>query len=87
MRASIIAFVSLATALISSSQAAEALYHREINEKNPGGKDLKMTVQEIRRDERTSIVKVTFESGASVPSIMVVVRAAAQILFCKMSGG
>src|SRR5688572_21682577 len=47
---------------------------REINEKNPGGKDLVMTFQELRRDEKTSTAKVTFVSGASVPSIMFIVR-------------
>ena len=34
--------------------AADALYRREVNDKNPGGKDLVMTLQELRRDEKTS---------------------------------
>lgn len=51
-----------------------ALYRREVNETNRGGKDLVMTFQELSRDEKTSTAKVTFKSGASVPSIMFVVR-------------
>ena len=57
-----------------ATRAADALYHREVNQKNPGGKDLVMTFQELRRDDKTSTVKVTFVSGASVPSIMFIVR-------------
>jgi hypothetical protein len=48
--------------------------HREVNQKNPGGKDLIMTFREVSRDERTSLAKVTFRSGASVPSSMFVAR-------------
>jgi hypothetical protein len=50
------------------------LHRREVNQNNPGGKDLVMTFEELQRDEKTSTVKVTHGSGASVPSIMFVVR-------------
>lgn len=75
MRASIIVFILLTTALTSYAQAADALYHREVNEKNPGGIDLKMNVQELSRDEKTSTVKVTTVSGSPMPTIMVISRA------------
>ena len=50
------------------------LYYSKVNVSNPDGKDFAMTFEESRRDARTSTVKVTHESGASVPSIMFVVR-------------
>ena len=52
----------------------EQLVHREVNQKNPGGKDLVMTFRKISREERTSLAKVTYRSGASVPSTMFVVH-------------
>jgi hypothetical protein len=64
----------LLLALGGIAEAEEALLHREVNEKNPGGKDLVMTFQEMRRDEKTSTVKTTMKSGASVPSSMFIVR-------------
>lgn len=45
-----------------------ALVHRQVSLKNPGGKDLEMVFREMRRDDRTSLAKVTYLSGASVPS-------------------
>lgn len=54
--------------------AADRLVHRDINQVNPGGKDLKITFREVSRDEKTSLVKVTYRSGASVASSMFVVR-------------
>lgn len=56
------------------AEAEEPLLRREVNEKNPGGKDLVMTFQEIRRDEKVSTVKTTMKSGASVPSSMFIIR-------------
>jgi hypothetical protein len=50
------------------------LYRNEVNETNAEGKNLMMTFEELRRDEKTSTVKVTFKSGASVPSIMFIAR-------------
>jgi hypothetical protein len=67
-----IAFVALC---VSTMAFAQGLHRREVNEKNPGGKDLVMTAQELRRDERTSEVKITYRSGASVPSAMFIVHA------------
>ena len=54
--------------------AGDVLLKREVNQKNPGGKDLVISIEEMRRDERVSLVKVTFVSGASVPSSMFIVR-------------
>ncbi len=64
----------LLLALSGVAKAEEPLLRREVNEKNPGGKDLVMTFQEMRRDEKTSTVKTTMKSGASVPSSMFIVR-------------
>lgn len=49
-----------------------ALVHRQVSQKNPGGKDLEMVFREVRRDDRTSLAKVTYRSGASVPSAVFV---------------
>jgi hypothetical protein len=64
----------LVTTLGSPAEAADTLYRRDIKQVNPGGKDLIMSFEEVRRDEKTSLAKVTFVSGASVPSIMFIVR-------------
>lgn len=53
---------------------AESLHYREVDIKNPGGKDLIMKFEELRRDDKTSLARVTRVSGASVPSIMFTVR-------------
>ena len=59
----------------SVSLAAQgALYHRDVNENNPGGKDLVMTFEERSRDEKTSLAKVTYKSGHSVASAMFITR-------------
>ena len=43
---------------------------------NPGGKDLVMTFEELRRDTKTSTATVKHVSGASVPSAMFIARGA-----------
>jgi hypothetical protein len=58
----------------SEDMPNDSLVHREVNQKNPGGKDLVLTFREISREERTSLAKVTYRSGASVPSIMFLVQ-------------
>ena len=55
------------------------LFKREVNEKNPGGKDLKMTFEETSRDGDVSTVKVGFTSGASVASMMFIVKCACEM--------
>ncbi len=56
------------------------LYHDEVNIKaEPGDKDLIMTFDEIERHAKYSIIKVKHTSGASVPSIMFVVKGCYQI--------
>jgi cytochrome c oxidase assembly protein Cox11 len=66
--------VAFAVLVAQTAFAADPLYKRTVNDKNPGGKDLVMTVEEVQRAEKTSEVKVTYRSGASVPSSMVIVR-------------
>lgn len=60
--------------LSAMTKAAEPLHHREVTQKNPGGKDLIITLTEVRREDKTSTVKVSFKSGASVASSMFVAR-------------
>ena len=50
------------------------LHRREVDQKNPGGKDLVMSFEEVSRDERTSLARVTYKSGGSVGASMFVVR-------------
>jgi hypothetical protein len=60
--------------LCGSAVPADQLVFREVNQKNPGGKDLNMVFREVSREEKTSLAKVTRRSGASVHSSMFVVR-------------
>ncbi len=69
-----LAVVCLTFASTPSASAAEKLFHLEVNEKNPGGKDLVINFEEVKREEKTSTVKVTMKSGASVPSTMFIMR-------------
>lgn len=55
------------------AQGAE-LYHQEIHIKAKEGKDLIMVLDEVENHDRFSIIKVKHTSGASVPSIMFVVK-------------
>lgn len=54
--------------------SGSTLYRLEVNAPNPEGKDLIMVLQEIEHHERYSIVRVDHQSGASVPSIMTLIR-------------
>jgi hypothetical protein len=55
--------------------ATPALYKRTYDEKGSGRKPLSVTVRETERADKTSVIIVEFRSGASVPSIMALVRA------------
>lgn len=59
---------------IAGDVLALELHRREVNERNPGGKDLAMTFEELSRDEKTSLARVTYRSGGSVGASMFVVR-------------
>ena len=59
-------------------QAAD-LYHAEVNIRAKEGKDLIMTLDEVERREKFSIIKVKYISGASVPSSMFVVKGCYEI--------
>jgi hypothetical protein len=74
MRNLFLVILVLVTTLGSPAEAADTLYRRDINQVNPGGKDLIISFEEVRRDVKTSLAKVTFVSGASVPSSMFIVR-------------
>ena len=64
---------------ISSARGETGLYHDEVNIKAKEGKDLIMTFNEVERHDRYSVVKVKRTSGASVPSIMFVVKGCYEI--------
>ena len=64
---------------IPSLTSAFELYHQEVNHKTKEGKDLIMTFDELERQEKFSIVRVKHSSGASVPSIMFVVKGCYEI--------
>ena len=83
MRAANLMFILVALMVLGCSPAQHSsgtakpepvLYRNEIDETNAEGKNLTVAFEELRRDEKTSTVKVTFKSGASVPSIMSIVR-------------
>jgi hypothetical protein len=83
MRSTVVAMLAAIALGFVAEASAEALYHREVDQKNPGGKDLAMSAQELRRDPKTSEVKVVFRSGASVPSSMFIVRALYDIALAR----
>ena len=53
---------------------ASDLYVLETDESSGSGKPLRMRFEEIEHAPRYSIVQVTHDSGASVPSVMFIVR-------------
>lgn len=64
------------------AQAAAAgapLIRREVKEKTPDGKDVAMTFEELRRDEKTSTATVKSVGGGSVASAMFITRGAYEI--------
>ena len=56
------------------------LYHQEIKVKAKEGKDLIMVLDEVESHDRFTIIKVKHTSGASVPSIMFLVKG-----FCEIA--
>ncbi|HUP79058.1 MAG TPA: hypothetical protein VM260_10935 [Pirellula sp.] len=56
------------------ANAADTLFKREVNQSEPGEKTLRMSFEELRRDEKVSLIKVTYGSGASVPIVMFLSR-------------
>lgn len=58
---------------------AQDLYHAEVNSKSKEGKDLISVCDEIERHEDFSIISIKHTSGASVPSIMFIVKACCEI--------
>ena len=63
----------------SAILSASDLYHEEVNHKSKDGKDLIMVFDELQRHDKFSIVRVKYTSGASVPSIMFVVKGCYEI--------
>jgi hypothetical protein len=59
--------------LAATAAESPALYVAEVEESS-GPKPLKMRLEETERGSKHSIVQVTRSSGASVPSVMFVVR-------------
>jgi hypothetical protein len=50
------------------------LYHQEVNIKAKDGKNLLMVLDEVESYDKFSVIKVKHTSGASVPSIMFLVK-------------
>jgi hypothetical protein len=73
-RIALITLMCFSAVFIQPANAEEKLHHREVNQKNPAGKDLVMTFKETKREGDISTVKVTMTSGASVPSAMFIMR-------------
>ena len=65
--------------LIPAIALSSDLYHEEVNHKAKEGKDLIMVFDEIERQDKFSIVRVKHTSGASVPSIMFMVKGCYEI--------
>ena len=63
----------------SSEKPPTKLHRRDVNQKDPDGKDLVMTFEELRRDEKTSTATVKSVGGGSVGSAMFVMRGAFDI--------
>jgi hypothetical protein len=75
----LILFTLITLCCTAYAKGGTSLYHDEVNIKAKEGKDLIMTFDESERYERYSIVKVKRTSGASVPSIMFVVKGCYEI--------
>ena len=78
----------LAAALLTlpALSSAQELHRREVNEKAAaGGKDLIMKLEELRRDAKTSEIKVIHTSGASVPSSMFIMRGCYDIAVARQA--
>ncbi len=78
-RFSLLALMWIGVVSIQFSNAAEKLHRLEVNQKNPGGKDLIMTFEETKREGDISTVKVTMTSGASVASAMFIIQGVYEI--------
>ena len=61
------------------AKGESGLYHDEVNIKAKEGKDLVMTIDEVARHDRYSVVKAKRTAGASVPSMMYVARGVYEI--------
>jgi serine/threonine protein kinase len=64
---------------VESDGRPNQLVRREVKQANPGGKDLVMTFEELRRDAKTSTATVRHVSGAAAPSAMFIARGAYDI--------
>ena len=62
------------TTFISCANSNKNLWHDSVNIKSQKGKDLIVDFEEISRDENTSLVRIKFTSGASVPSSMFIAK-------------
>lgn len=54
------------------TESLHPLYSLLMDEKQKEGKPVKLTIKELRRDEKTSVVEYTYVSGSSVGSSMTV---------------
>ena len=85
-RFALLALMLFGAFFFQPANADEKLHHSEVNQKNPGGKDLTMTFEETKREGDISTVKVTMTSGASVPSAMFIMRGVYDIAKIRKKG-
>jgi len=77
MKANSFATAILAIIVMSALPSlAEDLFRREVDQKYPGGKVLKMSFEETARDEKTSTAKAVVVAGAPLPAKVFMLRSA-----------
>ena len=62
--------------LFAAPADGNQFYRLEVRELSGGGKNLNVTIDEVRRDEKTSTIKVYRLSGAALPVIITISRGA-----------
>ena len=65
-----ILYILISILIMGCNSVDNELVIKNINKKNPQGKDLIIDFEEVQRNSKTSIVKIKFTSGMSVPSSM-----------------
>jgi len=69
-----VVLASIAMSLLPAR--AEERFRREVDQKYPGGRVLKMSFEETARDEKTSTAKAVVVAGAPLPAKVFMLRSA-----------
>ena len=67
------------TSLSAHAEETEQKFRREVDQKYPGGRVLKMSFEETARDEKTSTAKAVVVAGAALPAKVFMLRSAYQL--------